>query len=382
MKPAKQRAAKTQAFWLFFPAASLLAALAVPLSVWAVWSGSGLPPGLTGAGHGHEMIFGFALALVAGYTLGPQPRRVLYPLFGLWLAARLSWAIFPGSVISQLLSPAFTLALAWFAVPRFSAAKKWRNRTVGPLILLLCLLAAAFWLSSAVPAGGAILPDRPRLLQSSIIGLLLLMSFMGGRIIAPAAAGTLEKKGVNLKARVQPRIEGGLIVMLGMAIVLIAFKAADSVTGCLLLAAAGLIVVRTLRWRLWRCPERPDLLVLGAGYLWLAAGALAVGAALLGGVSALPALHLVTTGALGVLSASVMLRVAWQRSTRSDPRAGEIVPIALLLSGAALTRYLAGVSPFSEPALLWVSAALWSTAYLWLSGRLLILAKHARARRK
>lgn len=60
-------------FWLFFPAASLWAAAVVPLSIYAVLSGSGWPPGLIGAGHGHELIFGFALALIAGYTLGPQP---------------------------------------------------------------------------------------------------------------------------------------------------------------------------------------------------------------------------------------------------------------------------------------------------------------------
>ncbi|WP_339804863.1 hypothetical protein [uncultured Marinobacter sp.] len=49
-----------------FPAAALGAALAVPFSIYAVLSGSGWPPGLLGAGHGHELIFGFALALVAG----------------------------------------------------------------------------------------------------------------------------------------------------------------------------------------------------------------------------------------------------------------------------------------------------------------------------
>jgi len=32
---------RPQAFWLFFPAAALLAAAAVPLSVWAVLGGGG-----------------------------------------------------------------------------------------------------------------------------------------------------------------------------------------------------------------------------------------------------------------------------------------------------------------------------------------------------
>src|SRR5690554_2040662 len=119
---------KRPAFTLFFPLAALLASVAVPLSVWAVLSGSGWPAGLIGSGHGFEMIFGFALALIAGYTLGPQPLRVLYPLIALWLAARLLRIPFPDNPLSVLLPGAFALLLAWHVVPRFSAARQWRNR--------------------------------------------------------------------------------------------------------------------------------------------------------------------------------------------------------------------------------------------------------------
>lgn len=378
-----KRAPKPQAFWLFFPAASLLAAIAVPLSVWAVWSGTGWPAGLLGAGHGHELIFGFALALVAGYTLGPQPKTLLYPLFGLWLAARLSWIFLPHSLLAQLLGPAFALLLAWHVVPRFNAAKKWRNRMIAPLILLLCLLTLAFWFSTALNIPYAFwLPGPYKLMHAAITGLLLLMTFMGGRLIAPAVAGTLEKKGIALEARVQPRIEGMLIIALGGAIFLMAFPVADWITGSLLLAASGLITLRTLRWKLWLCPERPDLLVLAAGYLWLAVGALATGLALLRGTAVAPALHLITIGALGTLATSVMLRLAWQRSHRKSPAAVEVFPIAALLSAAAISRFMAGDAPFSAPILLWLSASFWALAYLWLAVRLRILAKHAKNRRK
>jgi len=382
-KSGNKRIQKPQAFWLFFPAASLLAAIAVPLSVWAVWSGTGWPAGLLGAGHGHELIFGFALALVAGYTLGPQPAAVLYPLFGLWLAARLSWILLPDTLVAQLLGPAFALALAWRVVPRFNAAKKWRNRMVGPLILLICLLAVAFWLSTTLRLPHTSwLPGPFKLMHSAIAGLLLLMTFMGGRLIAPAVAGTLEKKGVPLEARVQPRIEGMLIIVLGCSVFLMAVPAANPITGSLLITAAGLITIRTLRWKLWLCPERPDLLVLAAGYLWLAIGALVTGLALLQGTAPAPALHLITTGALGILSTSVMLRLAWQRSHRKPPAAGEVFPIAAFLSLAAICRFIAGDSPFSAPALLWLSAGFWSLAYLWVTVRLCILARHAQNRRK
>src|SRR5690606_28222156 len=107
------------AFTQVFPLAALLAGLAMPLCTFAIISGTGWPAGLVGVGHGFELIFGFALALIAGYTLGPQPARVLYPLIVLWLAARLLRIPFPDHPLALPLAAAFALLLAWHVVPRF-----------------------------------------------------------------------------------------------------------------------------------------------------------------------------------------------------------------------------------------------------------------------
>lgn len=371
------------AFWLFFPAASVLAALAVPLSVYAVLSGSGWPPGLLGSGHGHELIFGFALALIAGYTLGPQPRRVLTSLFVLWLLARLSWLLAPESLAAQILSPAFALLLARHAVPRFQAAKKWRNRLAGPLILVLCLLSVVFWLARG-PLAGSIpaAPDARRVMTAAIIGLLLLMTFIGGRLIAPAVAGTLEKRGIGLEARVQPRIEGALLIMLPLALALTFVPFAAPAAGLLLMLSAVLIGVRAIRWKLWHCRNRPDLLVLALGYLWLAAGAGAIGFNLLQGSNPIPSLHLVTVGALGTLSTSVMLRLAWQRARRTTPPAWQVLGTAIAMAVAALARYGAGITPFAEPGLLWLSALSWSGTYALVALQLAGLFRQRLNRRK
>jgi uncharacterized protein involved in response to NO len=371
------------AFWLFFTAASLLAALAVPLSVNSVLSGSGWPPGLLGSGHGHELIFGFALALIAGYTLGPQPRRILASLFLLWLLARISWILSPESLVAQLLSPAFALLLARQVVPRFQAAKKWRNRIAGPLILVLCLLSVMFWLVKG-PLNELFLPtpDARSVMMAAIIGLLLLMTFIGGRIIAPAVAGTLEKRGIPLEARVQPRIEGGLLIILPLALVLSFLPFAAPGAGLLLIISAVLIVVRAIRWKLWHCGSRPDLLVLALGYLWLAAGATATGFSLLRGTDPIPSMHLITIGALGTLSSSVMLRLAWQRARRTTPPSWQAIGIAIGMAIAALARIGAGTTPFAEPSLLWLSAASWSCAYVLVTLQLIVLFRHSQNRRK
>ncbi|HTN35312.1 MAG TPA: NnrS family protein, partial [Marinobacter sp.] len=289
----------------------------------------------------------------------------------------------PESFIAQVLSPAFALLLARYVVPRFNAAKKWRNKVAGPLILLLCILALIFWLSGWISANTRFpMPGKLQLLHSAIIGLLLLMTFMGGRVIAPAVAGTLEKKGIPLEARVQPRIEGALLLLLLTALLTSLIGPLPVVTGLLLLASAALIFVRTLRWRLWHCPERPDLLVLALGYLWLAAGASALGVYMIAGLSVVPALHLITIGALGTLSASVMLRLAWQRAHRSSPPAWQVLALGLLMAASAIARYLAGPNPFSEQGWLWLSAGLWSLAYSGITVQLFLLVRPAHTRRK
>lgn len=361
------RSIRLKSHRLFFPAACTYAAIALPLSMAAMlldWSGT---PGLAGSHHGHEMIFGFALAVIAGYTLGPQPARWLAPLFGTWLAARLGYALAPGYWLSQLLSPAFALLLAWRVVPRFNAAKKWRNRMLVPLILALCGLPVLWFLLRFSP-----MPDARTLLHTGVVLLLLLMTFMSGRLIAPAVAGTLEKRGITQEARVQPRIEGALILILGAAALVIFLPLPALPVGILLLAACVLILIRTLRWRLWLCADRHDLLALAAGTLWLSVGSGGSGMALLLEQDPSAFLHLITVGALGTLTIGVMLRLHYHSTRRQPPP-----PVVLLIpltavTLAALTRLTAGPAPWDAPILLWSAAAAWSLAYAVTASALLL----------
>ena len=376
---------KRPAFTLFFPLAALLASLAVPLSVWASLSGRGWPAGLIGSGHGFELVFGFALALVAGYTLGPQPARVLYPLVGLWLAARLLRIPFPDNSLSMLLPIAFALLLAWHVVPRFNAAKQWRNRTTAPLLLTLCLLPSMaallllIWRLSPTLAA-ALRLDFARLMHAAVLCLLLLMGFIGGRVIAPAAAITLNQRGIELKARLQPRMEGALIILLGLAITArlmpgLAAEYSYPIAGLLLMGTGGVFPVRGLRWQLWKCAARPDLLAFGIGYAWLALGSLASGAAFVSQQHPTAALHLITVGGLGTLSTSVMLRLYFQRTRKTPPPTAWVIGITGLIAIAGVTRYLCGPTPYAQPWLLSLSAASWALAYLLLAALMLRLGR-------
>lgn len=298
---------------LFYPAAALYAALVLPLSVY--W----MPQW-----HPREMLFGFALAVVAGNQLGAAPAARVRLLFGLWLAARFAVLAIPWMGISAIANGVFALALAAQAAPRpLRAAKKWRNRALPAIVIGLCIAAAALQVRLAV------------------LFFAALMLFMGGRIIAPAVAGQLERQGTRLGPRVQPRLEGALIGAMALSLLWTPFCA----------LAGAIAVVRLVRWRLWALRGRPDLFCLASGYGWLALGLAAYGAATALGRHESQALHLITAGAIGTLTFNVMA-LSWLRMRRRDTaREPLIVAGTALLAAATVLR--TGFSYYAGAALCW-----------------------------
>ncbi|APE32514.1 hypothetical protein BOX17_07200 [Halomonas aestuarii] len=349
------------AWALFFPLAALHAALAVPFSLAAMFGG--LPALATPAAHGRELLFGFALAVMAGYLLGPLPPRRLALLAGLWLVGRLGGLAGDPAWPMLLADAAFALLLAARLVPRFLAAKKWRNRLLSPLLGLLCLLAVASLVVRLAFPGLA-----SPLLHQGVLWVLLLMAFMGGRVIAPAVNGHRMARHRVAGVGVQPRVEAALIGLLVAAGLLAIRPLLWPVAGVMLALAGAVILVRLWRWAPWRLRGRPDLLGLLLGYAWLGVGALLVAGDLLAGNSPSGRLHAVTVGALGTLASGIMLR---QAILRAKGRPGEehwLPWLAVLFSLAAGLRL---AFPLAGPPVLWGSAGCWSLAWLLVAWRLL-----------
>jgi uncharacterized protein involved in response to NO len=346
---------------VFFPAAAAYGLVAVPLSVHGMLSGHSLVPGFAGVpGHAHELLFGFALAVVAGFLITRISAARLGALFALWVVARASFLIVPDSIAAVTANALFAAVLASLVSPQFlKSAKKLRNKALAPLLITLCLAAIVFQLGAATTGLGWQLLA----LRETVLLFALLMLFMGGRIIAPAAAGAIQRSGGHLEARVQPRIEGALLIVIALAAVALAIPGGRYHAGLLTLAAALLALVRLARWRLWACRARPDLWCLGIGYLWLA-----VGLALLGAswafqlLPASTATHAMTLGALGTLTTTVMLRVRAIRN-KADPAQVPALPwITAIIALATLVR----LSGSSSATMLGVAATLWSLALFLL----------------
>ena len=355
----------------FFPAATLYAIFILPASVLAMLGLTSAFPALaSGTGHAHEMLFGFALAVVAGNQLGPMAMRRLVLLIGLWAIARVTFLSAPQSMTAAAANIAFAALLAAHLAPRlFGAAKKLRNQALPLVLTAICVSSIAFELA---PHAGFTNAGHG-ILMVAVLLFAMLMLFMGGRLIAPTVAGQFYRQGSKLDARVQPRIEGGLLAAMAVAAAASVFAGEQSFV---MLAAAAtavtgvLAAVRLLRWRLWALRGRLDLFCLAAGYGWLALGLLLYSAAVAAGRYQTAALHVITVGALGTLTLNVMV-MTWTLKARQDPaRARALVWATLLIAAAALARALASLGVYDPLVLLQLAAVCWAGAFALLLIRL------------
>lgn len=270
---------------------------------------------------------------------------------------------------------------AWFYPAATLYAAVAVPTSVAAMLMAICATAVALTIAAVLVQGAS-----RSILDVGVALFALLLSFMGGRLIAPTVAGQIYRQGGNLEARVQPRVEGTLIIVLAIAIVVLALETLVADAAAIAKASGGALVLagvlaglRLARWRLWRLEKRPDLLCLGAGYGWLAIGLVLFGLthARLAGTAAdeTLAIHVITIGSLGTLTLNVM---AMTRLVLRLPAASTRLPIicTVLLGAATLLRVAFGSYAVS----LLAAAVCWTVAYVLLLVVLLTGKRQAAAR--
>lgn len=352
-------------YW--FPLAALYAAIILPLSVAGQLNWLEVPAGLSSSwGHGHEMIFGFALAVIAGYISGPMPKRDTYTWLLLWLLARLSFWFAPATFISAFFNLIFIGLLVLKLAPLFlKTAKKWRNKSVGFILFGLFFAALGFYAAFVLQAQEV---SAHKMLLEAVLLLSTLMFYMGGRIIAPAMAGHFQRNNNYMKDRVQPRFEGGLLLILFAILLLnpLPFVWVDKLNAWLLFMAALLGSLRILRWRPWWCTDRADLLLMIVGYAWIKIGWVFIALSFWdASFSITQALHAITVGALGTLTSTVMARTRAHRVLRDPNDKPWFFALPLLISLAAVLRLTAWQWNYQLALLL--AVILWSVSFAGLA---------------
>ncbi|MDE2150387.1 MAG: NnrS family protein [Gammaproteobacteria bacterium] len=318
---------------------------------------SALPPLLW---HGHEMLFGFAGALIGGFLLTavanwtgrtPVGPRTLTLLVTAWLGARIALLTPAPMWFAAACELGYLLGLVVAMAQVVMATQNRRNYFVIALLAVYAGLDISFFVGAA---GDAALASRA--LIWTVDWLTLLMLAIGGRVIPFFTVRRLP--GIGAMDRRTP----ALAVNLGaaLALVLDVAGASASLRGLwwLLLAAAAL--ARMLHWRGWRSGGESMLWPLHLGYLWLAAGMALRGAALVGALARpeTETLHAITVGALGTLSVAMMTRVT-QGHSGATIAANRWLALAFLLPSAAALLRLSG-----QPALWPAAAVAWTLAYL------------------
>ncbi|MDE0373421.1 MAG: NnrS family protein, partial [Rhodospirillales bacterium] len=138
------------------------------------------------------------------------------------------------------------------------------------------------------------------------------------------------------------------------------------IVGTILLGAAGLHLVRQLRWRPHRTLADPLVAVLHGAYLFVPVGFALAGLALIAGAEDVhrAAVHAWTVGAFGTMTLAMMTRASLGHTGRSLRASPATVIIYLSVLSAAATRIAASLFPAWSPLLSSSSAVAWIAAFV------------------
>jgi uncharacterized protein involved in response to NO len=316
--------------------------------------------------HGHEMLFGFTVAVIAGFLLTAAQNWTgirtpsgmpLAALFLLWLAGRLGF-LFPGlrPCLVATIDLAFLPVLALVLALPILKAKQLHN---APFPLLLLVLTAANvlvhgdalgWTSGTANLG----------LHLATYVIVTMIVVMGGRVIPSFTDNKL-----RTRARRWKSIEW-LVPAATLGALLAALIAPESfVTALLAAIAAGVHAIRLAGWYTGKYWSVPLLWILHLGYAWIALGfaLLALSAAGIA-ATAVSSLHAFTAGGIGVLTLGMMARVSLGHSGRMLEPAPIMTRAFVAINLAALIRVaLPLLFPGVYMQIMAAAGVMWITAF-------------------
>ena len=352
----------------FFLGGSLFALVALLLWV-GVLTGAlaPAPPGGMLAWHRHEMLYGFAAAIIAGFLLTAVQNwsgipglsgRALQGVFLLWLLGRASWFLpLPGGLL-VLIEGSF-LPLVALSLARPIVQRRLRNNY--PIVGLVMLIAACQWLTLA----GWLRQDELWQRRGVFAGLWLvaaMMTVLGGRVIP-----FFTRRGLGNMSAAPARPWLDRACLLFSVAVPLAFVSglADTPRASLAVLFFALFTLHSARLVLWH--DRglwhvPLLWSLHLAYAWIALACLGM-ALWHAGVALNPSLvtHALTVGAMTGLILAMMARVSLGHTGRPLQVPTSMVWAFALMQLATLARV---VLPLFSPLGVSLSALCWCLALL------------------
>jgi uncharacterized protein involved in response to NO len=317
--------------------------------------------------HGHEMLLGYAVAVIAGFLLTAvknwtgKPTATGDQLAGLgllWLYGRILpfySGLLPDALIA-LVDFSFLPVLAYQVAKPLLQAKAYNNLIFIGLLLLLAL-------------GNG-------LIHSQVLGLQENTAWLGIELVT----ATLISMMLIIAGRVFPFFtERGLPGTLSLRSPMLDALAVASavfvfglqlfaVSGGILALAAILAVVmniaRVAGWYVQRIWYVPLLWVLYIGYGWIILGFALIALAAYALVVPSTALHAFTLGGIGVLTLGMMARVSLGHTGRALKASNAMAIAFIFINVAALFRVLLPIAlPDWYSILIYVSTLSWLAAF-------------------
>jgi len=319
--------------------------------------------------HSHEMLFGFAVAVIAGFlltavrnwtgidTLSGTPLAMLALL---WLLGRIApfLAFLPPAAI-VLLDLSF-LPLLGIAIYRpLMEAENRNNRVFLPLLGAMAIANLLVHLQSL----GITLTGRQG--TDLMINLIILLMIMVSGRVLPFFTEKAVSGATPVFNLFRERLSFAAIgVWIGLQLFF---------PNSWLLTPAALAVAATQAWRVinWHHPHVwriPILWVLFTGMIWLVVGFMLKSLATSGLYPDNLATHALTAGAIGVLTFGMMARVSLGHTGREITPAKPIALSFILLNLTVVARVFGPVL-YGDSYPLWVmlSGTGWATCYLLFS---------------
>jgi uncharacterized protein involved in response to NO len=356
----------------FFLAAGLIAALLIPWwaasLAWSLPLGMSWPPALW---HGHEMLFGFIVAAIAGFLLTAVPSWTgergfagwpLATLAALWVVGRIAVstaAVWPLWLV-VLLDLVFLPALVAFVLPPLMRKRNRNTPLLGVLLALWATDLAFYW---GIERADAAFARHALLVGIDIV--LLLVTVIGGRIVPAFTGAALKQRGIAGQMRAWRGMASLAVgVMIAVAIVDV-WRPESAWAGGIALAAALIQAARLAQWQGLKTLRMPIVWVLHLAYLWLPVGLALKGLLLLtGAIWGAFYLHALTIGAVAMMIMAVMTRAALGHTGRPLVVARPTAYGYGLLGAAALVRVFGPVAlPLAYSQAVLLAAALWTASF-------------------
>ena len=350
----------------FYLLAALLAASALPLWLVQYFGLLALPaPYAPMTWHAHEMVFGFAVAVIAGFLFTaarnwtglPTPTRApLALLAALWLLGRVLMLTGPGwaaAIVDLAFLPAVALAL-W--IPLYRSGN--RNQFFVGLLLVLAAANLAFHLAHAQVLQIAELTP----VRCALYLVVLIITIMGGRVIPSFTRNAIP----GARTRMVRPLDLSAIGVAAVAFVVLLSPLPGVLAGVLCVGAAALHAARLWTWDPWCTRGAPILWILHLSYAWIPVGLLLLGLHALG--VATPATlgdHALSVGAVGGMIIGMITRTA--RGHTGLPlqvhRMEVIAYVCVHLAALARVLWLLAF-PGTYAWALSLAGALWSVAFV------------------